>query len=38
MIDDHVGLEIEKAGIERVKIRTVLTCKTKHGFVKMLWT
>jgi len=34
MIDDHVGLEIEKAGIERVKIRTVLTCKTKHGVCK----
>ena len=34
MIDDNVGLEIEKAGIERVKIRTVLTCKTKHGVCK----
>jgi len=34
MIDDHIGLEIEKAGIERVKIRTVLTCKTKHGVCK----
>ena len=31
MIDDHVGFEIERAGIERVKIRTVLTCKTRHG-------
>ncbi|MDD3897529.1 MAG: DNA-directed RNA polymerase subunit beta' [Syntrophomonadaceae bacterium] len=34
MIDDHVGFEIERAGIERVKIRTVLTCKTRHGVCK----
>jgi len=31
MIDDNAGYEIEKAGIERVKIRSVLTCKTWHG-------
>ncbi|MBO8158032.1 DNA-directed RNA polymerase subunit beta' [Thermosyntropha sp.] len=31
MIDDETGYAIEKAGIERVKIRSVLTCKTKHG-------
>jgi DNA-directed RNA polymerase subunit beta' len=31
MIDDEVGYEIEKAGIKKVKIRSVLTCKTKHG-------
>lgn len=31
MIDDEAGYAIEKAGIERVKIRSVLTCKTKHG-------
>ncbi|SHH17147.1 DNA-directed RNA polymerase subunit beta' [Thermosyntropha lipolytica DSM 11003] len=31
VIDDEAGYAIEKAGIERVKIRSVLTCKTKHG-------
>jgi len=31
MIDDDIGYAIERAGIERVKIRTVLTCKTRHG-------
>ncbi|MEQ8201289.1 MAG: DNA-directed RNA polymerase subunit beta' [Syntrophomonadaceae bacterium] len=31
MIDDDSGHFIEKLGIERVKIRTTLTCKTKHG-------
>lgn len=31
MIDDEVGYDIEKADIKRVKIRSVLTCKTKHG-------
>ncbi|MGI6413606.1 MAG: DNA-directed RNA polymerase subunit beta' [Syntrophomonadaceae bacterium] len=34
MIDDDTGYEIEKAGIKRVKIRSVLTCKTKHGVCK----
>lgn len=34
MIDDEVGYQIEKLGIERVKIRSVLTCKTKHGVCK----
>ncbi|MGI6433833.1 MAG: DNA-directed RNA polymerase subunit beta' [Syntrophomonadaceae bacterium] len=34
MIDDEVGNMIEKAGIEKVKIRSVLTCKTKHGVCK----
>ncbi|MEA1961226.1 MAG: DNA-directed RNA polymerase subunit beta' [Bacillota bacterium] len=34
MISDDVGHEIEKLGIERVKIRTVLTCKTRHGVCK----
>lgn len=34
MIDDEAGYAIEKAGIERVKIRSVLTCKTKHGVCK----
>ena len=31
MIDDDTGYAIERAGIERVKSRTVLTCKTRHG-------
>ncbi len=31
MIDDEAGYEIERAGIKKVKIRSVLTCKTKHG-------
>ena len=31
MIDDDTGYLIENLGIERVKIRTTLTCKTKHG-------
>ncbi len=31
MIDDEAGYEIERAGIKKVKIRSVLTCKTRHG-------
>lgn len=31
MIDDDMGYIIERAGIEKVKIRSVLTCKTRHG-------
>ncbi len=31
MIDDDMGHLIERLGIERVKIRTTLTCKTKYG-------
>ncbi|ABI69631.1 DNA-directed RNA polymerase subunit beta' [Syntrophomonas wolfei] len=34
MIDDDIGYEIERAGIEKVKIRSVLTCKTRHGVCK----
>ena len=34
MIDDEVGYEIEKSGIDKVKIRSVLTCKTKYGVCK----
>ncbi len=34
MIDDEVGYEIERLGIDRVKIRTTLTCKTRHGVCK----
>ncbi len=34
MIDDQKAKEIEDKGLEKVKIRTVLTCKTKHGVCK----
>ncbi|WP_054697888.1 DNA-directed RNA polymerase subunit beta' [Syntrophomonas palmitatica] len=34
MIDDDAGYAIERAGIDKVKIRSVLTCKTKHGVCK----
>ncbi|MGI6452852.1 MAG: DNA-directed RNA polymerase subunit beta' [Syntrophomonadaceae bacterium] len=34
MIEDDVAFEIEKAGIEKVKIRSVLTCKTRFGVCK----
>jgi DNA-directed RNA polymerase subunit beta' len=37
MIDDEAGYAIEQAGIERVKIRTVLSCKTKHGVCRMCY-
>lgn len=31
MISDDAARAIEEAGIERVKIRSVLVCKTRHG-------
>ncbi|MCK8816214.1 DNA-directed RNA polymerase subunit beta' [Natroniella sulfidigena] len=31
MIDEEAIAEIERAGIEAVEIKTVLTCRTKHG-------
>ncbi len=34
MIDDDAGFSIERAGIQKVKIRSVLTCKTRHGVCK----
>ncbi len=34
ILNDEQGIAIENAGIEKVKIRTVLTCKTKHGVCK----
>ncbi|NLO20948.1 MAG: DNA-directed RNA polymerase subunit beta' [Syntrophomonadaceae bacterium] len=37
MIDDEVGYEIEQAGIKKVKIRSVLTCKTKHGVCRQCY-
>ncbi len=30
-ITDEIALEIEEAGVETVKLRTVLTCESKHG-------
>ena len=30
-INEITGKDIEKAGLERVKIRSVLTCESKHG-------
>lgn len=30
-ISDEIAKEIEEAGIEKVRIRTVLTCESKHG-------
>ncbi|MDD3853694.1 MAG: DNA-directed RNA polymerase subunit beta', partial [Syntrophomonadaceae bacterium] len=37
LIDDEAGYAIEQAGIKRVKIRTVLSCKTKHGVCRMCY-
>ncbi|HNX92949.1 MAG TPA: DNA-directed RNA polymerase subunit beta', partial [Syntrophomonas sp.] len=34
MIDDEQGFAIERCGLDRVKIRSVLTCKTPHGVCK----
>jgi len=34
MIDDEIGYEIQRLGIEKVKIRTTLTCKTRYGVCK----
>ncbi len=34
LIDDENGYSIERAGIQKVKIRSVLTCKTRHGVCK----
>jgi len=34
IIDDEAAYKIEEAGIEKVKIRSVLTCKTKYGVCK----
>ena len=30
-IDDELAKRIEEAGVEKVKLRTVLTCEAKHG-------
>ncbi|HHU36925.1 MAG TPA: DNA-directed RNA polymerase subunit beta' [Treponema sp.] len=30
-VTDEIALEIEAAGVESVKLRTVLTCESKHG-------
>jgi len=33
-IDEIKGKEIDKSGVEKVKIRSVLTCESKHGICK----
>ena len=30
-IDENLAAKIEESGVERVKLRTVLTCESKHG-------
>ncbi|MBS7242229.1 MAG: DNA-directed RNA polymerase subunit beta' [Treponema sp.] len=30
-IDEHLAEKIDAAGVEKVKLRTVLTCESKHG-------
>ena len=30
-IDEHLAEKIDNAGVEKVKLRTVLTCESKHG-------
>jgi len=38
IITEKKANQIVKAGIEQVKIRSVLTCRTKHGVLcKVLW-
>jgi DNA-directed RNA polymerase subunit beta' len=37
MIDEALVKKIDDAGIERVKIRSVLTCKSKHGVCAMCY-
>lgn len=37
MISRNKMKKIEKAGIEEVKIRSILTCKTKHGVCRMCY-
>ena len=37
MIDEETSILIEEAGIETVKIRTVLTCEAKRGLCRMCY-
>jgi DNA-directed RNA polymerase subunit beta' len=36
-IDENDAQKIENAGVTTVLIRSVLTCRTKHGLCQMLW-
>jgi DNA-directed RNA polymerase subunit beta' len=37
MIDEDLVIKIENAGIERIKIRSVLTCKSKRGICALCY-
>ncbi|HXW97984.1 MAG TPA: DNA-directed RNA polymerase subunit beta', partial [Gemmatimonadales bacterium] len=37
LIDEEVSVQIEDAGIEKVKIRSVLTCESKRGCCRMCY-
>jgi DNA-directed RNA polymerase subunit beta' len=37
MIDEETALAIEEAGLETVKIRSVLTCEAKRGLCRMCY-
>src|SRR5262245_15248297 len=37
LIDEEVSAQIEEAGIERVKIRSVLTCESRRGCCRMCY-
>ncbi len=37
LIDEEVSTQIEEAGIEKVKIRSVLTCESKRGCCRMCY-
>ncbi len=37
MIDEYMAVNIEKAGIEGVNVRSVLTCKTRHGICALCY-
>ncbi|MBE6355172.1 DNA-directed RNA polymerase subunit beta' [Treponema sp.] len=36
-IDEALAAKIDKAGVEKVKLRTVLTCESKHGICVMCY-
>ncbi|MCR5218561.1 DNA-directed RNA polymerase subunit beta' [Treponema sp.] len=36
-IDEALAQKIDKAGVEKVKLRTVLTCESKHGICVMCY-
>ncbi len=37
LIDEEVAIQIDEAGIEKVKIRSVLTCESKRGCCRMCY-